>query len=186
MDRSSQEPCAADRAIDHTASASKDGRAMKAVRKTETETAKPASVYRLSDELRSYLLGQCSQLVPTDDLPAFDETMTVAIEMLKELKPQSVVEAMLVAHMFAVHELAMRCLRESSLADPATVGTQTKRAMDLLRLFSEQLTALQRIRGKGVDQRVTVEHVHLHDGARAIVGNFSGDPISEADRCHRT
>jgi hypothetical protein len=99
---------------------------------------------------------------------------------------QSVTEAMLVTQMFAVHALAMPCLSESVLADSATAATQMKRAMDLLRLFSEQLGVFQRIRGKGVDQRVTVKHVHIHDGARAIVGNVSSDRIGEVGKCRAT
>jgi hypothetical protein len=37
-------------------------------------------------------------------------------------------------------------------------------------VFREQLQALQRYRGKG-QQKVTVEHVHVHAGGQAIVGN---------------
>jgi hypothetical protein len=39
----------------------------------------------------------------------------------------------------------------------------------LLRTFTAQIEALQRHRGKG-EQKVTVEHVHVHAGGQAIVG----------------
>jgi hypothetical protein len=42
----------------------------------------------------------------------------------------------------------------------------------LLRTFAAQTEALQRYRGKG-QQKVTVEHVHVHTGGQAIVGSVS-------------
>ena len=45
-------------------------------------------------------------------------------------------------------------------------------AVKLLRAFAAQTEALQRYRGKG-QQKVTVEHVHVHTGGRAIVGSVS-------------
>jgi hypothetical protein len=43
-------------------------------------------------------------------------------------------------------------------------------AVKLLRTYTAQLEALQRYRGKG-QQKVMVEHVHVHQGGQAIVGN---------------
>ena len=40
-------------------------------------------------------------------------------------------------------------------------------AVKLLRTFAAQTEALQRYRGKG-QQKVTVEHVHVHTGGQAI------------------
>jgi hypothetical protein len=40
----------------------------------------------------------------------------------------------------------------------------------LLRLFNEQLQALAGLRGQTGQQKVTVEHVHVHEGGQAIVG----------------
>ena len=42
----------------------------------------------------------------------------------------------------------------------------------LLRTYASQVEALQRYRGKG-QQKVTVEHVHVHAGGRAIVGTVN-------------
>jgi len=42
----------------------------------------------------------------------------------------------------------------------------------LARTFTSQVEALNRHRGKG-QQKVTVEHVHVHEGGQAIVGNVS-------------
>ena len=56
---------------------------------------------------------------------------------------------------------------------PVTTRLRGPKAADnaakLLRVFREQLQALQRYRGKG-QQKVTVEHVHVHAGGQAIGG----------------
>ena len=44
--------------------------------------------------------------------------------------------------------------------------------LSLIRTFAAQTEALQRYRGKG-QQKVTVEHVHVHTGGQAIVGAVS-------------
>jgi hypothetical protein len=41
------------------------------------------------------------------------------------------------------------------------------------RTYATLLEALNRHRGKG-QQKVTVEHVHVHEGGQAIVGNLEG------------
>jgi hypothetical protein len=43
-------------------------------------------------------------------------------------------------------------------------------ANKLSRTYAALLDALNRHRGKG-QQKVTVEHVHVHEGGQAIVGN---------------
>ena len=42
-----------------------------------------------------------------------------------------------------------------------------------MRLFGEQLEAMQKLKGKSGQQKVTVEHVHVHDGGQAIVGTVT-------------
>jgi len=49
-----------------------------------------------------------------------------------------------------------------------------------------QVEALQRYRGKG-QQKVTVEHVHVHAGGQAIVGAVTpggGDTKEKEERAH--
>ena len=45
-------------------------------------------------------------------------------------------------------------------------------AVKLLRTYTMQIEALQRHRGKG-EQKMTVEHVHVHAGGQAIVGEVN-------------
>src|SRR5215207_7786768 len=66
----------------------------------------------------------------------------------------------------------MECYRRAMLPD--TLFDQRhgnlNSANKLSRTYSTLLEALNRHRGKG-QQKVTVEHVHVHEGGQAIVGN---------------
>jgi hypothetical protein len=50
-------------------------------------------------------------------------------------------------------------------------------ANKLSRTYATLLEALNRHRGKGT-QRMTVEHVHVHGGGQAIVGNVQGGGVA--------
>ena len=52
-----------------------------------------------------------------------------------------------------------------------------KAAANSSRTFIELLTALDRKRGKGSQQRVTVEHVHVHAGGQAVVGAIASGAL---------
>jgi hypothetical protein len=83
------------------------------------------------------------------------------------------IEAMLAVQMVATHFAATRALRRLKGSD--TIPQQDSNgnlAVKLLRTFAAQTDALQRYRGKG-QQKVTVEHVHVHTGGQAIVGSVS-------------
>lgn len=43
-------------------------------------------------------------------------------------------------------------------------------ATRLMRLYTEQLEAMAKLKGKSTQQKVIVEHVHVHSGGQAIVG----------------
>jgi hypothetical protein len=43
-------------------------------------------------------------------------------------------------------------------------------ATRLMRLHLDQIEAMQKLRGKAGQQKVTVEHVHVYQGGQAIVG----------------
>jgi hypothetical protein len=85
---------------------------------------------------------------------------------------------MLAAQMLASHNAAMECFRRAMLAEQTFEGRRESlgQANKLSRTYAILLDALNRHRGKG-QQRVTVEHVHVHSGGQAIVG-----PITPGDR----
>jgi len=83
------------------------------------------------------------------------------------------IEGMLATQMVATHAAAITALRR--LKGSETIPQQDSNgnlAVKLLRTFAAQVEALQRHRGKG-QQKVTVEHVHVHAGGQAIVGSVT-------------
>ena len=72
-----------------------------------------------------------------------------------------------------MHFAATRALRRLKGTDMVSQqDSNGNLAVKLLRTFAAQTEALQRYRAKG-QQKVTVEHVHVHTGGQAIVGAVS-------------
>jgi hypothetical protein len=89
------------------------------------------------------------------------------------IAPRDEIEGMFAAQMVATYKAAMRCL--GRLKNSEYVEQQDSHgnlAVKLLRTHVMQIEALQRYRGKG-EQKVTVEHVHVHHGGQAIVGTVN-------------
>jgi hypothetical protein len=86
--------------------------------------------------------------------------------------PQDEIEGMIAAQAVAFHYASMECSRRAMLPDQGFEATREcrKAAANASRTFVELLSALDRKRGKGGQQKVTVEHVHVHAGGKAIVG----------------
>ena len=71
-----------------------------------------------------------------------------------------------------VYNASMECYRRAMIGDQSFEGRRENlnHANKLSRTYATLLEALNRYRGKGA-QKVTVEHVHVHEGGQAIVGN---------------
>jgi len=93
------------------------------------------------------------------------------------MKPQDELEGMLIAQMVGAHNAAMECHRRAMLPEQPFVGRSEAltQANKLSRTFATLLEALNRHRGKG-QQKVTVEHVHVHAGGQAVVGVVETQP----------
>ncbi|WP_146101357.1 hypothetical protein [Bradyrhizobium sp. AC87j1] len=87
------------------------------------------------------------------------------------MKPHDEFEGMLMAQMIGTHNAAMECHRRAMLPEQPFIGRSEAltQANKLSRTFATLLEALNRHRGKG-QQKVTVEHVHVHAGGQAVVG----------------
>jgi hypothetical protein len=59
------------------------------------------------------------------------------------------------------------------------VDANVLRATRLMRLFNEQVETMAKLKGKGGQQRVVVEHVTVTAGGQAIVGAVSTTKASE-------
>lgn len=95
-----------------------------------------------------------------------------AIAMLAELQPTTATEAMLAVQMVASHRAAMMFLTNATKPEDSFDGRDRNvlRALRLMRLFTEQVEAMSKLKGKGGQQRVVVEHVTVAAGGQAIVG----------------
>jgi hypothetical protein len=78
---------------------------------------------------------------------------------------------MLAAQLIAAHNASMECYRRAMIRDQSFEGHRENlnQANKLSRTYATLLDALSRHRGKG-QQKVTVEHVHVHAGGQAVVG----------------
>jgi len=101
-------------------------------------------------------------------------TVNAGLAVLAGVAPADEMEAMLAAQMIATHKAGMRMLGRAMRAETLDVGQwQSGFAVKLLRTYTAQMESLQRYRGKG-QQKMTVEHIHVHAGGQAIVGAVTG------------
>jgi hypothetical protein len=91
------------------------------------------------------------------------------------ISPRDELEGMLAAQLIACHNASMECYRRAMIGEQTFEGRRENlsQANKLSRTYGALLEALNRHRGKG-QQKVTVEHVHVHEGGQAIVGNVEG------------
>jgi hypothetical protein len=133
--------------------------------------------------LQDQLLCQAASAVSDfagRELKTFDHLAAA----LHGIRPQDSLEGMLATQMVAVHTLAMTCMGRAARQDQSDLGVEVNlnRATKLMRTFVIQTEALGRYRGKG-EQKMTVEHVHVHRGGQAIVGPVSQDSTRKNAKC---
>ncbi len=92
---------------------------------------------------------------------------------------------MIAAQLIAAHNVAMECYRRAMIGEQTLEGYRENlsQANKLSRTYAVLLDALNRHRGKG-QQKVTVEHVHVHPGGQAVVGTVEtagGGPQPKAE-----
>ena len=106
-----------------------------------------------------------------DDLTKQREATLLA---MVAFKPQDEIEAMFAGQALALHAMTMELSRRALLADqPSEIAAgMRKGAVQASRAFVEVTEALERRRGKGRKQSITVKHMHVSGDARAVIGNF--------------
>jgi hypothetical protein len=87
------------------------------------------------------------------------------------IEPRDELEGMMAAQLITAHNAAMECYRRAMIQEQSVEGRRENlnQANKLSRTYTSLLEALNRHRGKG-QQKVTVEHVHVHAGGQAVVG----------------
>jgi hypothetical protein len=109
--------------------------------------------------------------IKNSDEKAHDRQVGATVDALIGIAPRDELEGMMAAQLIAAHSAAMECYRRAMIGEQTFEGRRENlnQANKLSRTFSVLLDALNQHRGKG-QQKVTVEHVHVHSGGQAVVG----------------
>jgi hypothetical protein len=110
--------------------------------------------------------------VATYDEDGRTQLRSAAVAAMVGIGPKDELEGMLAGQIIAAHNASMECYRRAMLPEQPFEGWRESltQANKLSRTYAALLEALNRHRGKG-QQKVTVEHVHVHEGGQAIVGS---------------
>lgn len=102
------------------------------------------------------------------------ESMSSLVDILHGIGPRDQLEGLLALQMSAAHTLAMKFVKEAVWEKQTALGAQlyANLAMKCSRTFAALTIALDRHRSRG-EQKMTFEHVHIHKGGQAIVGQVT-------------
>jgi hypothetical protein len=127
-----------------------------------------------SDTWNNLIVGQAVQTLWTKNSDQEERIRQYegTISALIGISPQDEMEGMIATQLVAAHNASMECYRRAMLGEQTFEGRRENlnQANKLSRTYTTLLEALNRHRGKG-QQKVTVEHVHIHEGGQAIVSN---------------
>jgi hypothetical protein len=118
-----------------------------------------------------------------------DRQYSATVAGLAGIGPRDELEGMIAAQLIAAHNATMECYRRAMFGEQTFEGRRENllQANKLSRTYAVLLEALNRHRGKG-QQKVTVEHVHVHAGGQAVVGMVAtpggGDRQKSEDQPH--
>jgi len=126
-----------------------------------------------SDKWNGVLANQTVQALWVNNADK-DEQQNLAdatVAALMGIGPKDELEGMMAAQLLAAHNASMECYRRAMIGEQSFEGRKENlnQANKLSRTWTTLLDALNKHRGKG-QQKVTVEHVHVHAGGQAVVG----------------
>ena len=118
-------------------------------------------------------LVQLRSAATTSDGDINERTLNAYLAIVDGCRPRNELEALLASQAAVTHGLAMECLQRAKNADMAPQFEMGgNMAVRLMRAFGNHVELLKKLQ-RGTDQRVVVEHVHVHSGGQAIVGNVA-------------
>jgi hypothetical protein len=133
----------------------------------------------MSDDWNNILANQAVSTlwVKNSDADEIRRQRHSAVDALIGISPTDELEGMMAAQLVAAHNAAMECYRRAMIGEQTFEGRRENlaQANKLSRTYAAVLEALNRHRGKG-QQKVTVEHVHVHSGGQAVVGMVAMPP----------
>jgi len=103
--------------------------------------------------------------------------------LMHGLKPKDETESLLIAQMAGTHNLIMEYMKRAVVPGQylEAANDYTSRAYKLMNVFLKQIETLEKLRGKTSQQKVIVEHVHIHEGGQAVVGHIESRSREEGD-----
>ena len=132
----------------------------------------------MSDEFVDVMLGKVVEALKPSPFDQLEEaTFNAALAIIDSVQCQSELEALIAVEIIATGFSGLRFLRQSHKnMTEEYVSVYGNYANKLLRLQLDLIQALDRHR-RGHKQTVEVQHVHLHFGARGVVGivNAAGE-----------
>jgi hypothetical protein len=139
----------------------------------------------MSDDWNNILANQTIQTLwlKNADAEEIRGQRHAAVDALIGIAPRDEFEGMIAAQLIACHNASMECYRRAMIGEQSFEGRRENlsQANKLSRTYAALLDALNRHRGKG-QQKVTVEHVHVHSGGQAIVGTVERLPPTNSSR----
>jgi len=97
---------------------------------------------------------------------------STVLRIMSEMQPQNPFEGLLISNMTIVWSQAMKLFKiaNQNITSSFLFEKYQNQGIKLMRLYNQQLETLDKHRRKG-NQKMTVEHIHIHKGAQAIVGD---------------
>jgi hypothetical protein len=115
--------------------------------------------------------GLLCQLAMSTRQQVSESDLNFALSVVKDIKPNDQIEAMLAAQMAVIHMATMTSARRLAQVKTLAEHDSAERGLNkLARTYGAQMEALKRYRTRG-EQKITVQHVSVNDGGQAIVGN---------------
>jgi hypothetical protein len=101
-----------------------------------------------------------------------ERAVNASLAFIEGAKPRDEIESALVIQMACTHSAAMAVLGAlgGGHGPDRNIAIKASAASRLLRAYTGQVEALRRLRNGG-SQFVRVEHVHVNEGAQAVIGN---------------
>jgi hypothetical protein len=143
--------------------------------KTTEEAVFNATGFKKEGSVENILLTIINTLLKSEDnLEKKNLKGNQILSVMTELNPRNGLEGMLISQMLVTYDRAMYCFRmaDNNKSCAEMYFSLQNQGVKLMRLYTQQLEALDKHRRKG-NQKMIVEHVHVHKGGQAIVGNVN-------------
>lgn len=110
--------------------------------------------------------------VTKNNLGAFEQIKEETADNIASLAPQDNIQILLASQMISIHELQQKMMMYvTNSGDTDITIKYINAASKLSNIFIQQVSLLSKLQGSS-EQKMTVEHVHIHNGAQAVVGTI--------------